>query len=552
MDPRSLPILPLLLVAAQVMGQTAQKQVGTSFQRSSKNMTGDVFAVTAGVLVNNTEGVFQVEDDLVPKLVRLDQGMNIAEEVPLKDIPFDGVTWTVVTSFVVNGDLHCLLSSNTKKSTDFAIGQVDTRGTLAVNTFRRVASSGIPFQNNPTNTLPYRPLPDPILFSQGLQFVLNERIVAAPDGEHFLINTLTADGKGNKRFWFSYLDREYTELWSGIAELPYPDAPSRLHQISLANDGTIHLLAYVFPCGDEERKADKLCHELHLTTLSDRGSTVRDLLVEKDFVSTARMCERTDGRVSLAIRYGALTGQPGVVLTFDPVDPKLKTTPVADQRLPSIRKTRWMAYGAIEDGARKSTVSRTAKVPNEVVAIMPGWKEGVVVVETFLESNYQIPMGEAIAIRRLAGDVRTSLIGANDTIQWQHIAERAFMTTAGQSYDGVHAHLHDKGITLLYDQTPHGLTAIDKSGEDPTTDEADKKGKKDKVMAPKEAGVLRALTLDPSGGVVAAGTVLIHPDGFIPCPIGAVPGTDGTYVVKTFDRRTGYAFARFNALSVGE
>ena len=545
-------LVALMIVAAQAYGQAAMEQVGPTFQRTSKNMTGDVFAVTAGVLVNDKEAVLYVEDDLTPKLVRVDQQMNIAEEVSLKDHSFDGLLWTSITPFIADGDLRCLIASNTKKTTEFAIGQVDTRGALALNTLRRVASSEILFKNDPANTLPYRPQPDPILFSQGLQYALNERIVAAADGEHYLINTFTTNGKGNKRFWYSYLDKEFTELWSGTAELPYPDEPSRIHQISLANDGTIHLMTYVFPCGAEERKADKLCHEVHLTTLTDRGKTVSDVLVDKDFVSSARMCERAEGRVSMAIRYGSLTGQPGVVVTFDPADPKLKTTPVVDQRIPSIHKTKLMAYGAIETGAKKTTTSRNAKVPDEIVALLPGWNDGLVVVETFLETNYQIPMGDAIFIRRLAGDIRTSLIGTNDTIQWQHIAERAFMTTAGQSYDGVNVHLHDKGLTLLYDHTPRGLATIDRSGEVDAPEGEGKKGKKDKAMAPAESGVLRATTLDPRGNVVASGTALIHPDGLMPCPLGAVPGSDGTYIVKTFDRSTGYGFVRINALAVGE
>jgi len=223
-----------------------------------------------------------------------------------------------------------------------------------------------------------------------------------------------------------------------------------------------------------------------------------------------------------------------------------------DQRIPSIHKTKLMAYGAIETGAKKTTNSRTAKVPDEIVALLPGWNDGLVVVETFLETNYQIPMGNALFVRRLAGDIRTSLIGTNDTIQWEHIAERAFMTTAGQSYDGVNVHLHDKGLTLLYDHTPRGLATIDTSGQVDQPEGEGKKGRKDKAMAPAESGVLRATTLDPLGKVVSSGTALIHPDGFIPCPVGAVAGNDGTYVVKTFDRNTAYGFVRINAMAVGE
>ncbi len=547
-------LLPFIAVcmAVLVQGQAAKLQVGKSFSRVAKDANGDVYAVMGGVLVGDKEGLVYVEDNLVQKVVRLDGQMNTAEELVLKNIPFDAAVWNGVAPIIVDGTLHCLLASNTKKSTDFAVAQVDSRGVPALGVIRRVASSDILFQNDPTNSLPNRPQPDPILFSKGLLYAHQERIIAAADGQHFLLNNYTSDEKGNKRFWFAYLDKEFTELWSGTATLPYSDTQSTIHQISLANDGTIHLLTYLFPCETEAQKSDKLCHETHLTTLSDRGKTVKDILVDKDFVSSARLCERDGGKVSMAIRYGSLTGQPGWVLTFDPLDPKLKTTPLVDQRIASIKKTKLMAYGSIEPGAKKGVVSRTAKVPNEVVELIPTW-DGLVLVETFLETAFEVPMGEAIAMRRLGGDVRTSFIAANDSIQWQHIAERAFMTTAGQSYDGVDVHLSANGLTLLYDHTPKGLEAILQSGSAPVTEGEDKKSKKDKIAAPAESGVLKAVTLDPRGTVVATGTALIHPDGFMPCPVGSLAGTSGkVFVVKTFDRKNSYSFALIDASVVGK
>lgn len=544
-------LLSALCLSTLASGQAAKLKSGTPFTRVPKNTTGDVYAVMAGVLAPDGEALLYVEDNLVPKVVRVDPAMNLAEELVLQNQPFDGLSWTGVAPFVADGTLYCLLASNTKKTTEYAIGQAGADGRPALNTLRRVASSEILYKNDPTTTLPYRPQPDPILFSQGLLFANTERIIVAPDGKHYLLNNHTVDMKGNKRFWFSYLDQEFTELWSGTATLPYADDKSRIHQITLANDGTIHLLAYVFPCDGEERKSDKLCHELHLTTLSDHGKVVSDLLVEKDFVSSARLCEREGGKLSMAIRYGALTGQPGLVLTFDPADPKLKTTPLVDQRIPSIHKTKLLDYGSIEPGAKKGAPSRTAKVPNEVVALIPAWN-GLVVVETFLETNIQIPVGDAIAIRRLAGDVRVSHVAANDSIQWQHIAERAFMTTAGSSYEGVGVHLTDQGLTLLYDHTPKGLDAIMASGSNPEPEASDsKKAKKDKPMAPNEAGVLKATTLDPRGGVVAQGTALMA-EGSMPCPLGAISGPARRYLVKGFDRKNSYTFSLIDASVVGK
>ncbi|MBX2973068.1 MAG: hypothetical protein KF797_08190 [Flavobacteriales bacterium] len=549
---RHITFVLALAATCLAFGQAAPP-IGNTFSRVPKNAAGDVYAVVTGALADNGQGLIYVEDDMVPKVVSIDAGMNTGNELVLQNQPFDALMWNGVTGFVVDGALHCLLHTNTKKSTEYAIAKVDAHGTPALNGLRRVASSEITYKNDPTTTLPYRPQPDPILFSKGLLFANTERIIAAPDGQHYLLNHHTVDVKGNKRFWFAYLDKEFTELWSGTATLPYADETSRIHQISVSNDGTIHLLAYAFPCGSEERKGDKLCHELHLTTLTDRGKTVSDVLVDKDFVSSARLCEREDGKVSMALRYGALTGQPGVVLTFDPADPKLKATPLVDQRIPSIRKTKLLAYGAVEVGSKKAAMSRTAKVPDEIVALLPTW-DGLVVVETFLETAFEIPVGEAIAIRRLAGDVRTSFIAANDSIKWQHIAQRAFMTTAGQSYEGVDVHLAANGLTLLYDHTPKGIGAILRSGSAPQEEEStDKKSRKDKAPGLAESGVLKAITIDAQGAVVAEGTALIPPDGFMPCPQGAVRGASGkVYVVKNFDRKNSYSFALIDASAVGK
>lgn len=230
---------------------------------------------------------------------------------------------------------------------------------------------------------------------------------------------------------------------------------SRIHQISVADDGTIHLLAYNFRCEMEEQMRDKLCHELHFITLSDQGKTISDLLLEKDFVSTARFCERDSGRVTIAMRYGALTGQPGSVMTFVPLDPKLKPTPVVDQRAASIHKTKLMAYGSIEAGSKKGgPVSRIAKVPDQIVDIQPSWNNGVVVVESFLDHALEIPMEQPLSCVAWRGSAHFASCGRRILHQWQHIVERAHMTTAGRAYEGVDVQVGKNGITLVYDITP--------------------------------------------------------------------------------------------------
>ncbi|HRH68757.1 MAG TPA: hypothetical protein PLB89_04545 [Flavobacteriales bacterium] len=554
MTPRRILPLVAILIATLGLGQTANVQVGKPFTRIAKGATGDLHTVVAGVLVDDSKALLYVEDGLVHKVVRLDAQLLPTDELALNNYTFDGLTWNGLAPFIVDGTLHCLLASQGKKATEYAIGAVNTSGAPALAKITRVATSELPLSSNASNSLAMRSLPDPILFNKGLSYAQSERIIASPDGQHFLLNNFTLDEKGNKRFWCAYLDRNFKELWSGTKELPYMDLRSRIHQISLANDGTVHLLTYLYRCETEEQVSDKMCHEIHLTTITEDGKTVKDLLVDKDFVSTARMCERDGGKVSMAIRYGSLTGQPGVVMTFDPADPKLKTTPLVDQRLASIHKTKLLAYGSIEPGAKKTTTSRTAKVPNDVVDLMPAWDGGLVLVETFLETAFEIPMGEAIAMRRLAGDVRTSYIASNDSIKWQHINERAFMTTAGQAYEGVEIHLTDQGLSLLYDHTPKGLDAINVSGQAPVDENEGKgKGKKDKIGSPAEAGVLKAVTLDTQGKVVAEGTALMHPDGYIPCPTGSIPGNTGrVFLVKCFDRQTTYGYALIDASKVGQ
>jgi len=547
--------IPLLAISISTLGhaQVAELQVGKPFARIPKNASGDVYAVLGGALVDGRQCILYVEDNLVHKVVRLDAQLNPREELVLQSYSFDGLMWNGVTPIIANGTMYCLLVSNTKKTAEYAIGQVDTRGTPALNSVRRIASSDLLFAQDATNSLAYRPLPDPILFSKGLVFASKERLVASPDGRHFLLNNCTFDDKGNKRFWCAFLDADFKEEWSATTTLPYSDEKSTIHQISVTNDGTVHLSTYLFPCETEAQKSDKLCHELHFTTLSDHGKTVKDILVDKDFVSSARFCEREGGKVGMAIRYGSLTGQPGWVLTFDPLDPKLKATPLVDQRVPSIKKTKLMAYGPIDPGAKKGLPSKTAKVPNEIVDLLPAWEGGLVLVETFLETAFEVPMGEAIAMRRLGGDVRTTYIASNDSIKWQHIAERAFMTTAGQSYDGVDIHLNEQGLTLLYDHTPKGLDAILLSGFAPVEEGEGKKSKKDKIEAPAEAGVLKAITLDPRGGVVSQGTALMLEDGFMPCPEGSVAAVTGkVFAVKSFDRKNSYLFSLIDASQVGK
>jgi len=547
MSPRQYFCAAAYLSIVFAHAQSTVTQQGKPFTRSVKNAAGDLITVVDGVFGKDGRPLLYIEEGLTHKVVRLDAQLVPAEELVLKDVMLDGLKWNGVAPITDGGALRCLLVSNGKKAAEYGVGTVSADGTLSLTGFRRIASFEQIYATDPTHTLVRRPQPDPILFSMGLAFSQQERIVRSADGGHYLLNHATHNGKGNKRFFFAYLGADLDMQWSGSVELPYEDAKSSIHQISLTDDGTIHLLTYVFQCKSEEQLGDKLCHELHLTTISEEGKTVKDVLLEKDFVSSARFCERGGGRIALAVRYGALTGQPGVVMTFDPADPKLKPTPVLDQRLPSIHKAKLMAYGNMDPGEKKA-VSRTAKLPDEIVDLLPAWDGGLLVVETYLDNAYQIPMGDAIAMRRLCGPVRATYLAANDSIKWQREVDRAFMTTAGQAYETVGIAMNGSGVTLTYDHTPRGMSAILVSGNAPPDD-----AKKGNVEGPAEAGVLKATVLDREGAVVSEGTALSNEDGFMPCPMGVLlEGTGQRALVRSYDRGTTYTFTAIDLSKLGK
>jgi hypothetical protein len=540
---RSLISSALLLPATLLLAQGTVVQQGKPFTKTLKGSTGDLFTVVDGIFVADGRHVLFVEEGLTPKVVRLDAQLQPSEELVLKDHLISGVKWTAVAPLISEGVLRCLLVSSTKKGSEFGIGTVSTAGALKLEHFSTIASFELPYVNDPTHTMADRPLPDPILFTRGLAYAQRERIIRSPDGQHYLVNHFSHKGKGNKRFGYAYLDKDLTVLWQGTVELPYEDAKSSIHQILLGNDGRIRLLTYVFQCSSAEQLGDKNCHELHLTTLTEQGKSVHDVLLEKDFVSSARLLEREGGKVTIALRYGSLTGLPGLVASFDPLDPKLKPTPLLDQRLPSIRKTKLMAFGDPAADPKKP-VSRTAKIPDEVVDLFALPDGSTLVVETFLDNAYQLPVGDAIAMRHLSGAVRLSQVRTNDSLGWQHIVDRTLMTTAGQAYEGSVALRGPGGTLLLHGHTPRGLDAILRAGADAGSD---------KSLAPAEPQVLRAAMVDDNGAVGKEGTLLLMEEGFVPCPMGTLLQPGGTRaLVKSYDRGTLYRFTLVDLAKLGD
>jgi hypothetical protein len=538
------PIALLSLLGVLTLHAQTGVQQGTPFARTIKNAQGDLHTVVDGVVGVDGRALLYVEEGPVHKVVRLDAQLQPTEELALKDLALDGVKWNGVCPVIVNGELKVLLASPQKKGVDFGIGGINASGALAVQGFKRLHGFDHPMTGDLGNTLARRPLPDPFLFTRGLAFAQQERLVSSPDGKHHLLNMFSQNGKENKRFWFACLDEGFNVLWSGMKELPLNDVQSTVHQVSLADNGDVHVISYLFRCKGEESLSDKNCHEIHLSTLSENGNTLKDLLVDKDFISTVRLCERGNGKVSLAIRYGALTGLPGLLLTFDPTDAKLKPTPLVDQRIPSIRKVKLTTFGGIEGNA-KSTTSRTAKVPDEVVDLLPAWDGGTVLVETFLETNFELPVGEAVAMRHLCGAVRATYFDANDTLRWQQVTDRAYVTTAGQAYEGVGTALDDNGLTLVFGHTPRGLEGILASGSEA--------GEGKKAKSPAESGVLKAVLLDRSGKVVAQGTAWRPEAPFVACPTELLTDPTGhKALLRAFDRGTQYRYALIDLGAVGK
>lgn len=522
-----------LAIPTMLLAQPTVVQQGKPFSKALKGATGDILTVVDGLFAKDGRHLLYVEEGLTPKLVRLDALLQPTEEAVLKDLTLDGGKWTGVAPLVEEGRMRVLLVSPSKKGCEFAIAEAATNAAPGVSGLRRIASFELPYANDPANTMVARPLPDPILFTRGLAFAQRERLITAPDGKHHLINHHSQGGKGSKRIGLAWTDHDFTTLWQATAELPYEDAKSTIHQIAVDDDGTVRLLVYVFNCKSEEQLGDKSCHELHLCTITENGKAVSTVLLEKDFVSSARILTRPKGKVAVALRYGALTGQPGLVMTFDPADPKLKPTPVTAQRLPSIRKARLMAFGDPAADPRKPP-ARTAKVPDDIVDLFSTPDGELRVVETFLENQFMLPMGEAVAVRQLSGSVRVSQVLPSDSIGWQKVVDRALMTTAGQVYQGSVAVPMDNALLLLHGHTPKGYEAILRAGSEAAGT---------KELRPAEPHVLKAAIIDHKGEALREGTALMMEDGFVPCPMGTVLEWGGSKaLVKSYDRGTQYRF----------
>ena len=528
----------LILFVGLGVGALAQDPMrsGVAYSKSIKGVEGDGQLVANATTDLNGMPVLFMMEGKGYKAVRLGADLRPAEEIPLDLQTFDGAVWDAASSIVVDDKLHILFVSNGKKTADYGIGRLNTEGALAIQDFHRVASFDHPNTFDPSTTTCRKTLPDLILFDSGAFYDQGDRIVASPDGKHFLVNHYTSGGKAKKKFWFACLDKSFQKEWSGSIELPFEDANSDIHQIVLDNSGKIILLTYVF-CGDLARQADKLCHETHLTVLKDQGTRLKDLLLDKDFVSSARVMPKDDGRILVAIRYGALTGIPGVVVSIDTAMAKLKNTPVVDQRVPGIRKTKLATFGLPDDGSgKKPSGSRAAKVPDEIIELMPAWG-GTLLLEGFRDQDLEVVMGDAIAMRTLHGAVRATWLDATDSIRWQRTVDRAFMTTSGESYGSVAFALLPEGLLLAYNDTPGGIAAINNSYTGAS-------GKK-KEKVPVEKSRLKLAWIPAQGGTPKEEAVGTPEGDFTLCPMTMVRSRAGDKLwIKGYDRGSQHQFVQ--------
>ena len=535
-----------LALGSALAAQETSLKPGISYPKSIKGFEGDLQLVTNGTADANGKPVLIVMEGSAYKAVRLDASLKPAEELLLTGLVLMGGKWDAVTSMINDQGLHVLFVSNGKKSADYAIGRLNTEGSLAITDVQKLTS--FPESNvfDPKTTTCKKTLPDLILFDNGAAYDQTERLVPSPDGKHYLLNHYTHEEKGPKKFWFASLDNEFKVEWSGAIDLPYADVQSDIHQILLDNSGRVVLLTYVFACADPERASDKLCHETHITVLSDHGTRMKDLLLEKDFVSSARVLPKDNGKLMVAMRYGSLTGLPGLLLSIDSTIAKLKATPLADQRVPTIRKSKLSVFGMpATDQAKKPGTSRVVKVPDEIIELLPAWNGGTLLLEGFRDPAMSIPVGDAIALRTLHGALRATYLDAKDSIRWQQTIDRAFMTTAGEAYGSVSYKMKDDGLLLLFNHSPGGLNAINS-----TYGEEDVKKKKDKSPTVEPSEVHSAWI--SSDGKPAIERTLGKPEkGSTLCPMTTVIGADGAKAwFKGYDRVAQHQFVEFSPSSL--
>lgn len=522
-------------------------RTGSAFTKTAKGLTGDLHLTVNGGLDASGQPIVFAQEGSGYKVARLNSALQPAEELSLVQQSFDGAKWDAVTCANTANGMRILFVSNTKKNADFGVGTLNTNGALSIVDFHKVVSFPHPCPFDPSVTTCKKTLPDLILFDNGAAYDQSDRLIASPDGQHFLLNHYTHDEKGNKKFWYACADKDFNLLWQGEKELPFPDVNSDVHQIALDNSGRILLLTYVFTCSDPSRASDKMCHETHLTVISAEGMRMKDLLVDKDFVSSARIIPKDNGQILVALRYGALTGQPGVLLSMDTAITRLKPTPLVDQRVPAIRKSKLTAFGmpAVEQGKKSPGATRQQKVPDEIVELLPAWN-GTVLIEGFRDPEMQVPKGEDIAIRQLHGMLRVSFFDTKDSLRWQRTVDRSFMSTAGEAYGCAAFRLLPQGLVLIYNSTPGGLPAINSAYAE---EDGDKK-KKDKAPTV-EASELHAAIVSSDGKVAGEGSIALPEKGYTFCPMTALIASDGANVwVKGYDRGTQHMYLEFDPRSV--
>lgn len=155
-----IPVVLFSFCLSSAFGQAAMIKQGKVFERSGKNMFGELHNVINGVLADDGSAVIHVYDAGARSGSARCQ-LGALEELLLKDITLDGLLYEGVTSLVSDGKLHCLLVAQGKKAASYAIATVEGTGTPTLSGLRKIATSELPYVNDPTNSLIFRPNPDP-------------------------------------------------------------------------------------------------------------------------------------------------------------------------------------------------------------------------------------------------------------------------------------------------------------------------------------------------------------------------------------------------------
>jgi hypothetical protein len=202
-----------------------------------------------------------------------------------------------------------------------------------------------------------------------------------------------------------------------------------------------------------------------------------------------------------------------------------------------VRHLKLLAFGvpAAEGGTKKPAGPKTgAKVPDEIIDLVPTGSGGMLLLEGYRDDAHQIPINEgAVAVRHLYGAIRVTCFNANDSMVWQRVIDRGLYTQAGDLFGAFAWVVGPSAVAIVHGSTPGGEAAVLREANE-AMDEDGKK-KKDK-NAPKvvEHSELRLTVISNAGEVLADKAVVADLSGLQPRLTATV--TDGKHLLlECFD-----------------